>query len=417
MNKKNTIRTIIIVALLLVIGSVWFVLNSRKQVATPPLPTIQTNSSIEYINNQYGFRFSLPQEWKGYSIISGTWKGNTVSKNGQVNVDVLQGPMISIRSPLWSYQTPRQDIPIMIFTTKQWVDLQQDKFHIGAAPINPSQLGSSTEYVYALPARYNYAYTTGWEEVEQILKGSPLQPLSTNSSSSVHIDSVIPSSGSIGSNVIINGFGFTASNTVLFDKLVGAQNVQVVATTNGHQSISFSVPSALTADCKQTQPCPMFARQVTPGNYSITVKNQNGTSSAISFTVVSQTINQRCGGNTTNPPQCSTGYKCVPDPKSNLPFGDVGGICVVATTDSIKVGQKEFNFLVQKINQNSVDGLWYVEYPVATSNGTAKTLYIGDSVGYACTGKTATLTSVDVTNKTVTFNKSIVTPPLGGCPI
>lgn len=38
---------------------------------------------------------------------------------------------------------------------------------------------------------------------------------------------------------------------------------------------------------------------------------------------------QRCGGNTIHPPQCSVGYKCVPDPKNgNLPFGDVGGICV-----------------------------------------------------------------------------------------
>lgn len=41
---------------------------------------------------------------------------------------------------------------------------------------------------------------------------------------------------------------------------------------------------------------------------------------------------QRCGGNTTNPPQCSVGYKCAPEPGSHLPFGDVGGICVKDTT-------------------------------------------------------------------------------------
>jgi len=37
--------------------------------------------------------------------------------------------------------------------------LQQEKFHIGAAPINPSELGRNTKYVFALPARYNYAFS------------------------------------------------------------------------------------------------------------------------------------------------------------------------------------------------------------------------------------------------------------------
>ncbi|MDP1086626.1 hypothetical protein Q6245_30140, partial [Klebsiella pneumoniae] len=67
-------------------------------------------------------------------------------------------PMISIRHPDWTSQNPRQDIPIMIFTLAQWNMLQQDEFHIGAAPINPSELGRNTSYVFARPARYNYAF-------------------------------------------------------------------------------------------------------------------------------------------------------------------------------------------------------------------------------------------------------------------
>jgi hypothetical protein len=69
---------------------------------------------------------------------------------------------------------PYQDIPIMIFTIAQWNDLQTDKFHIGAAPINPSELGRNNKYVFALPARYNFAYPEGFQEVEQILSTSPL---------------------------------------------------------------------------------------------------------------------------------------------------------------------------------------------------------------------------------------------------
>lgn len=37
---------------------------------------------------------------------------------------------------------------------------------------------------------------------------------------------------------------------------------------------------------------------------------------------------EHCGGNMANPPVCGTGYHCAPSPGSNLPFGDVGGICV-----------------------------------------------------------------------------------------
>jgi len=65
--------------------------------------------------------------------------------------------------------------PIMIFTVFQWDSLQKGDFHIGAAPIGPTELGRNAEYVFALPARYNYAFPPGFEEVEDILEGNPLQ--------------------------------------------------------------------------------------------------------------------------------------------------------------------------------------------------------------------------------------------------
>jgi hypothetical protein len=58
----------------------------------------------------------------------------------------------------------------MVFTLKQWTDLDKDVFHIGAAPVNPSELGRNSKYVFALPARYNYSFLEGYEEVDQILR-------------------------------------------------------------------------------------------------------------------------------------------------------------------------------------------------------------------------------------------------------
>lgn len=132
----------------------------------------QTSDSKTYTNAKYGFSFSLPTSWEGYSIIPNTWSGDTNGPNG--DMVVATGPMVSIRHPLWTSQNPRQDIPIMIFTIQQWNDLQQGNFHIGAAPVGPSELGRNANYVFVLPARYNYASPIGWEEVGQILNSSPL---------------------------------------------------------------------------------------------------------------------------------------------------------------------------------------------------------------------------------------------------
>ncbi|HBC92543.1 MAG TPA: hypothetical protein DCZ10_06455 [Pelotomaculum sp.] len=129
------------------------------------------SDSIVYKNTQYGFSFTLPAGWKGYSIITGNWEGYDVESSRITE----SGPMISIRHPQWTSQNPRQDIPVMIFTINQWNLLQKETFHIGAAPMGPSELGRNDSYVFALPARYNYSFPTGYEEVEKILENHPLQ--------------------------------------------------------------------------------------------------------------------------------------------------------------------------------------------------------------------------------------------------
>ncbi|HWQ89024.1 MAG TPA: hypothetical protein VN374_03525 [Desulfitobacteriaceae bacterium] len=131
--------------------------------------------SIIYNNTQYGFTFTLPKSWKNYSIVTDKWEGIAIAgpQSGQV---VETGQIIKIRHPEWTSQNPRQDIPIMIFTLAQWDSLRNEEFSVGAAPIAPSELGRNSKYVFALPARYNYAFPEGFKEVEDILAGNPLQP-------------------------------------------------------------------------------------------------------------------------------------------------------------------------------------------------------------------------------------------------
>lgn len=133
----------------------------------------QQAGSIVYKNAQYGFEFTLPASWKGYKIVTDKWEG--LPAGGETPVET--GPIIIIRNPLWTEEIPYQDIPIMILTTAQWDSLQKGDFHIGAAPIGPSELGRNSEYVFALPARYNYSFPAGYEEVENILSRKPLKPI------------------------------------------------------------------------------------------------------------------------------------------------------------------------------------------------------------------------------------------------
>lgn len=148
--------------------------TSETTTSTETETTItQEQQQVIYKNTQYGFNFPLPISWEGYSIIVTQWEGYTPGTQGDATVE--KGPIISIRHPEWTSANPRQDIPIMVFTLAQWNTLQQGKFFIGAGPEGPSELGRNTRYVFGLPFRYNYSFPTGYEEVEKILEGNPLQ--------------------------------------------------------------------------------------------------------------------------------------------------------------------------------------------------------------------------------------------------
>jgi Antirepressor regulating drug resistance, predicted signal transduction N-terminal membrane component len=146
--------------------------SGTAEVFATPSPSANSDS-IVYENTDYGFRFVLPKDWKGYSIVNSSWEGLAMAgESGEKVAEV--GPIISLRNPQWTSQTPTQDIPIMVFTLAQWNSLQKGDFWIGAAPIGPSKLGSNNRYVFAIPARYNFAFPKGYEEVESILEGNPL---------------------------------------------------------------------------------------------------------------------------------------------------------------------------------------------------------------------------------------------------
>ena len=124
-----------------------------------------TPQTLAYRNSQYGFEIPLPDSWKGYQTEVAAWQGTDVA-TGQVT---QFGPKIILRDPQWTTQNPREDMPVMVFTKAQWDLIEKQTLAVGAAPVPPSKLGENSKYIIALPARYNYDFKPGWEEVDQII--------------------------------------------------------------------------------------------------------------------------------------------------------------------------------------------------------------------------------------------------------
>jgi hypothetical protein len=133
--------------------------------------TTAATKSLKYVNKEYGFTFSLPATWKGYSTVKNTWSG-TDSSDGQVSEG---GPEITIVNPRSTSEKPYQDIVIMVFSHAQWDSLQQAKFSIGAAAVGPGEIGRNRRYVFALPPRLiDTDNMYGWREVWKLLQSNPL---------------------------------------------------------------------------------------------------------------------------------------------------------------------------------------------------------------------------------------------------
>lgn len=160
--KTKIIIVAVVVAVL--IGAI-FIINKTKMVNTPEV------SGVVYTNSDYGFTFTLPENWKGYTVVNNTWEGNSLN-NSTTNES---GPKILIRNPNWQADAPYEDIPILVFTKDQWAAYVAEGFAVSAAPIPATEFSRNNHYVFALPPRWDFDYSLGYEEAQNIVNSNPLQ--------------------------------------------------------------------------------------------------------------------------------------------------------------------------------------------------------------------------------------------------
>ncbi len=170
MNKNKLVIAFFVLVIVLGFGVYYF---SSKDKTIPPGEDINSPlvSSVVYKNNDYGFNFSLPANWQGYSIVSNTWEGMSLTTSTIVET----GPKLLIRDPKWTVTSPHEDLPILVFTIQQWNSYLAENFSIGAAPIKASELARNNTYVFALPTRWDFDYSLGFKEAQDIIAGNPIR--------------------------------------------------------------------------------------------------------------------------------------------------------------------------------------------------------------------------------------------------
>jgi hypothetical protein len=167
MNKKILYWSMGV--LVVICGLLFFLFYpSNKNVAVDD--TAVTGAlSVIYKNNDYGFTFSLPADWQGYSVIQDIWKGTPLT-----DIPAQTGPKLLIRNPKWTESARYEDIQILIFTISEWNSYTAENFSVSAAPIPASELARNNKYVFALPPRWDFDYSLGYKEAEDILNAKPI---------------------------------------------------------------------------------------------------------------------------------------------------------------------------------------------------------------------------------------------------
>jgi hypothetical protein len=188
MKNNKTIPILMIVVSLMLLGLVGYMLSGKNKEIVPVNEPAALSTSVVYRNSDFGFNFALPNSWKGYSIVENNWEGYplTVTSTKQTGVKLL------IRNPKWTSVLPYQDIPVMIFTLAQWNSYIAEDFSVSAAPVLASELGRNNLYVFALPPRWDFDYSEGYQEADSIVKSDPLKVFTVQNSVSgrLNIDAV-----------------------------------------------------------------------------------------------------------------------------------------------------------------------------------------------------------------------------------
>ena len=103
-KKNKPVSVLSVTIALVVLTSIFFgaypASAASKSTGSSSSGVTVSNSNLVYKNVRYGFKFTLPKDWKGFTLVTGAWEGESSGKT------VAAGPIISIRNPKWTSKKP-----------------------------------------------------------------------------------------------------------------------------------------------------------------------------------------------------------------------------------------------------------------------------------------------------------------------
>ena len=124
---------------------------------------------VVYHNADYGLTFTLPADWRGYTVLMQKWEGSSYRPAHDPQKTVARGPLIILRHPQWTSEHPRQDIPIEVFTCAQWELVHAETINLHAGGID-EEIEHNSRYVFAIYSRFAAGELTGSEEAGKIVE-------------------------------------------------------------------------------------------------------------------------------------------------------------------------------------------------------------------------------------------------------
>ena len=124
---------------------------------------------VVYHGARYGFTFRLPASWRGYTVKVARWQENSgMTDESGKHHPRCHGPMLIFRHPGWTGSNPYHDIPIHIFTRRQWKE-NRGEFDLYAGGVE-DEIAHNSKYVFGIHSRFNFDEDTrGADEVGKIV--------------------------------------------------------------------------------------------------------------------------------------------------------------------------------------------------------------------------------------------------------
>ncbi len=278
-----------------------------------------TNNSVRFGNgsiaglNSYDGRtltFTVPATLSGYgsaNVTQGTYNVSVTNASGATSNSVpfsitsggnygapsihnISGPnTIAVNSTgTWIISLLNQNNSNYTNVSVKWGDPVYGAYAVGPQRSYNNQPLSFT-HSYTQLGTYTITFTATSENGQSNTATQTVYVTNSNNNNNNNfiISNITPATGRVGSQIQIEGSGFTGDNTVHFGQPGQANGSQMHLTSASGNYINYTIPSYIYPCDLQTQStvCTQYMHVVNPGAYQIYVTNSSGTSNTLTFNV------------------------------------------------------------------------------------------------------------------------------------